>query len=577
MIYLRRTIVLIFGLLIFFGCTNDKEVVERQLILRIESEPDRLNPITSRGATASQIENFIFQPLGELDPVTLKFEPVLLEKVNKAVRDEMPGIGAVDRLDIRIKSDANWTDGRPVTYEDVLFTLKAMLNDDVGVGSKKAHFAMILAENHDENDQKFLSFYLDTAVFNADIIAMNFHIMPKHVYDSSGYMNNITLHQLVNNNFSDEDRSNLKKFADQFLSDYYSRRKIIGSGAYEIQYWNTGYEILLRKKVNWWGDNFKSSNLFKAKPEELLYKVIPDQQLAITAMKNDNVDVIGGVTPEKFSALRETQGDEFQFLTPVVPRYIYIILNNEKEELADRRVRQALAYLVDQQTIIETVMGGYASTLTAPLLPRSAAYNDNIQPYAFNPEKARNLLAEAGWEDLDDDGFVYKKTDDERKKLQIILNITGSETGRQIALLLKENFKQAGVELIIEVQKFSKTIEDMRAGNFDAVATAASQSLHEANLRPTWHSSGIGNGGGNYSRTSNPSIDEILDMLEDEETPNKRIELYHKFHELIHEETPVLFLFMPTERVLVSKKWKLNPSPRRPGYFENLAEYIPSN
>ncbi len=553
------------------SCQTERQINQNQLVIRFESEPDRLNPILSTGSYASQIEGQIFQPLAELDPITLNFEPILIERIPALVRDERQEFGPVDRLDIKIKDSARWSDGKPVSNVDVLFTLKVILTPDVKADRKRTIFSFVRGEKHDENDSKFLSLYVDTARYNAKRIALNFHILPQHIYDSVGLLNNIPLNDLIANNISSENEKSLTEFSDLFRTERFSRTTIIGSGPYELDYWNTGYEIQLKRKQNWWGDAYAENNLFKAIPKELRYRIIPDQQLAITAMANNNIDIIAGVTPEKFSVLRETQPELYQYLTPVIPRFFYIILNTESSILKDPQTRKALAFLVDQQKLIEVVMSGYGRELSAPILPMSKLYNDKIKPYPFDVQQANELLKTAGWTSFNDDGILIREREGNLEELKLDIKITGSRLGRQIALILQNNFKKAGIDLEIKAQKFSNTRQDMQKGDFNLVATAASQALGEPNLKSSWHSTSISSSGGNLSRIASDQIDKVLDDLADEENPEARIKLYHEFHSLIHEEVPVLFLLMPTECVLVSKSWHVDESARRPGYFENMA------
>lgn len=555
------------------GCGADA-VQSDQIIIRFDQEPERLNPVLSSGSGASQIENMIFQPLAEVDPFTLEQQPVLLEKLHTPVNVRDSVLGPMDRLDVQLKKDAKWTDGKPVTYKDILFTLKLFFTDALENPRFKQHLGFLIDEKHTDSDEKFISFYMDTMAFKPELILTNFHIMPAHIYDSAGVLSQFPLVDFIKDKFTEADESKLTTFANQFKSEKYSRETVIGSGPYRLKNWTTGYQIDLEKKENWWGDKYAESNLFKAKPKEINYRIIPDQQVAITAMANNNVDVISSVTPEKFSALKEVASDDYQFLTPTLPRYYYIVLNNEAVTLREKKVRQAMAHLVNQQEMIEVVMSGYGHPVTAPLIPSGPYYDQKLAPYAFDVSKAKRLLSDAGWRDSDDDGIVDKEFEGEKVDLTVDINITGGALGRQIALLLQDNFKKAGIDLQIVTKKYAESKKQMRQGTFDMVATRGTNSVQEVNLAPVWHTEGIGDGGRNLARYSNPELDKILDALELEERPSARIRLYHKLHRIIYDDVPVLYLLMPTERILVSKRWNLEPSPRRPGYFENLATPI---
>jgi peptide/nickel transport system substrate-binding protein len=544
-------------------------VEHESLVVRFQSEPDRIHPLFSRNSTSTQIEKLIFQPLAEFDPYSLELLPVLSESIPESIKITEGSYKDMNALDIRIKPDALWQDSVPVTVEDVLFTLKSILNPKVDV----ARFRNQLAFINDAAllDKKTLRIYFDANYHNAEIYLMNYFIYPKHICDPNGLLDAYSLAQLkdINAETLAEDHP-LNDFAIGFDTFDLSRRQIIGSGPYKLKYWNSGYEIALDKKDNWWGKVHEESNHFKAFPKEVKFKIIPDEQTASMALKSGQIDVLPDLSPEHFLRLMENETDRYQFLTPPLMQYYYLCLNNESEFFKDPKVRKAMVHITNIEEIINLAMKGFGKHLTGPFLPESKDYNQSLRPYDIDIAIADSLLSLAGWEDTNNDGTRDKDINGQRIELIPEINITSSTLGRQIAIILKEQFKKAGIGLDIEVQDFRKSMQDMRSDNFDIVAALNRQAPFVANLKPAWHSAGKEVGGNNLANYYNSSVDSLIEVLVYTRDIEDRMEIHRAIHGHIYNDVPVIFLLMPTERIVVSNKWQARPSTMRPGYFVNL-------
>lgn len=554
------------------GCSVRESLDQDQIVVVLQSEPDRLHPILSRSKTATQIENMIFTPLAEYDPSTLELEPLMIDQIPEPLYDSLSTTGRVLRLDINLRDSMQWSDGTPITAQDLLFTYKCLFNPEVAASRFRQELAFIRHFRIDENDPHYLAIYLDTNAIDEVHKVLNLFIYPEHVYDTSGLMYEISISSLLTGEIQSSDRDKLKEFARRFDSEYYNRERVVGNGPYTLESWTTAYEIRLTKQAGWWGNAYSErSSLFKAHPSQIIYKFIPDQQLAITALATGNADIVSNIDAEKFRVMQETSPDQYQYLTTIVPQYYYIILNNESPLLNDVQVRRALSLLVDQPHMIQVLMSGYAYALSGPMLPGSPYYDTTIRPYSYDLDSAQHLLSDAGWEDSDEDGIRDKVINDRKYDLKMRLYITGGETGRKLALVLQNQMKPAGVAIDIVVQKWNPhTMDDMKRGNFEMVASSSTQTLGPPLLKGSWHSQGKVAGGNNFSRFDDPQTDRLIDSLDVIRDSEKRIEVYHAIHKRIHEEAPVLFLMMPKQLILVSNKWNAVLSTRRPGYFEQL-------
>jgi peptide/nickel transport system substrate-binding protein len=161
----------------------------------------------------------------------------------------------------------------------------------------------------------------------------------------------------------------LKKFAIEYESVKYFREVVTGSGPYELEDWATGEYIRLKRKENWWGDQIDNRPLLlNAYPKEITYRIILDAAAAEAALKAGEIDLMAEVPAADFVSLQNDANwkDQFQFATPPLMQINYLELNTRDSILADKRIRQALAYSIDYEGIVQNVKG-LASRTTGPI------------------------------------------------------------------------------------------------------------------------------------------------------------------------------------------------------------------
>jgi peptide/nickel transport system substrate-binding protein len=567
----------IFAFLIFAGCTTDVQQKEEdfQITIRLPNEPDNLHPMFSRSAYATQIENLILYPLAEFDPFSLELSPLIIETVPKGQFQSGGPSDGQYRYDLKIREEATWEDGIPITAQDYLFSLKAAFNPKVNAPSWRGYFQDMKTVELDQEDSKKLSVYLEGKNMLSDLIVVNFNIFPKHIYDPEGLMEHLTLDEIRNPSNQDSlliNHPELEKFATAFSGVQYNREIISGAGPYKMVEWVTGESITLEKKENWWGGKVANRPpMMNGFPQRIKYSFVPDENTALTAVKDGSFDVISEVSSDAFLNLKNdpNYAEVLDFFTPSVMQYHYLELNNRNPKLSDVRVRKALAYLLDYDALIENLTSGLSMKTIGPVHPSKVYYNQDIQPIKQDIEKSKQLLTEAGWSDTNGNGTVDKVIDGQLTELDLSVIVSQRREGQQLALILKQNAAQAGINILIENRPLSQAI---RNRDFEIVPMRRRSNPYVYDPHQAWHSMSDQPGGGNYTGYRDAEADKIIDAINDEENAEKRNELYRELQaELIHDQ-PVIFLYVPLEKVIVNKRLKAQPSARRPGYFENLFE-----
>ena len=338
------------------------------------------------------------------------------------------------------------------------------------------------------------------------------------------------------------------KFAKQFNENY--DRNPMGPGAFELRDPEkdivTGERIVLKRRESFWAPD--DPEFGDAYVNRVVFRVINDREAALVAFKGGDLDLIG-LSPIQHN--RQTSGARFKARAHkkehLSPGYSYIGWNARKTVLADKKVRQALRYFIDKQSMIDKVLFGLGRPVEGSIFLERPEYNQNLPAHVFDPDKGKQLLAEAGWKDSDGDGTLDKTIDGEKRDLsfEIIAN-TGNDVRKSIGLVVIAELKQAGVKASFRQIDWTIMLDKVRKGDFDAVILGWRMSVTPPDPYQLWHSTQAVQGGSNHVAFKNAEVDEILESYRVEFDPQKRKQLMDRFQEILYDEQPYAFLFMGT-------------------------------
>ncbi len=232
--------------------------------------------------------------------------------------------------------------------------------------------------------------------------------------------------------------------------------------------------------------------------------------------------------------------------------YNYIGWNESREFFKNAAVRKAMTLAIDRKRIIQQNLGGMGDLLTGPFHKDSPSYDSSINPLPFSPYEAKRILDEEGWVDLDGDGIRDKIINGEKVPFRFSLtyyikNIQSKVICEYVSTVLKE----IGVDCQlkgVDVADLSHAFDEKK---FDALFMGWALGVPPENPRQLWHSSGAKEkGSSNAIGFANAEIDAIIETLDFEYDKEKRIALYHRFHQLIHELQPYTFLYIPKRKLI---------------------------
>jgi len=480
------------------------------LIFHLSAEPRTLNPITVEAETSTRYitTGNIFERLMEYDPDEVKLKPWLAESYETS-NDSL-------EITIRLRDDIKFSDGVPITADDVIFTYETIQNPGVDAAVSRAFY-----KNFKEVikiDNRTVKFVLNEVYWKTFEAIGLFEVLPKHIY----------------------------KFDN--AEDFNKRRTSpVGSGPYIFERWDVGQQVVLRHNENYWGH--------KPKIKKIVFKFISNDTAALQALRSGDLDYMIP-TGEQFADMAGNKefNEKFRamtYWTPGVP-YFFIGWNQELEMFKDKKVRLAMTHLVDRRAVAEQLLKGQAKVTTGPFYIYGRQSDPNIKPWPYDPEKAKKLLDEAGWVDSDGDGIRDKKGISLSFKLSYS---TGRVLYDQLAKLFKDSAAQAGVDVAADPYEWSVFVEKLQNHEFEALVVGMGGTI-ESDPYQSFHSSQITGRGDNFTSYSNPEADVLIDKARRELEPDKRYALYHRFHRLVHEEQPYTFLFIRPERRFLERRFE---------------------
>lgn len=560
------------------ACKSDKTRAVETVVVRLEADPDRLNPMLSTTGYAADVFRYIFYPLADLDPFTLKLSPVLIKALPaKSTLNEGPYKG-LSAYHFDILDEAVWDNGKPVTGYDFAFTIKAAFNPLVNAERWRAPLGFIKDVIVDEKNPKSFDVVIGEAYFLADVFIGSINVYPEYLYDSKALMRKFTLPVLMDPAASTalaEKDPSIKEFADEFNNAKYGRdvEFVSGAGPYKLAEWTTGQKLVLKKKENWWGDKLSDKNsMLQAYPKELVFKIVPDATAMISMLKDGQIDAVGSFSVSQFKEIlqNKTITEKYSISTPTVLQYLYFAINNQNPKLSDKNVRKALAHLLDLDVAIG-MLDGLAERIIGPIHPSKPYYNSKLQPLKLDVTMANKLLDEASWKDINGDGVREKNINGIVTPLDIKISLgVSSEMGKKLSLMMQENGKKAGVNIILDAREMSQVMADVKSGNYE-------MSPLKNRLDPVlddpynlWNSANIGAGGGNIVGYKNLELDKVTEDIRTAKDENARNALYQKFQEILYEDQPAIFMYAPKEPVLIAKKYtQAKPTVLKPGFVLN--------
>ena len=437
------------------------------------------------------------------------------------------------KITFHLRKGVKWHDGAPFTSADVMFTYRRMIDPRTPTAYGEDFKQVKRASAPDPHT--FVAEY--ARPFAPALASWGMHILPKHL---------------------------LEKYPD--ISKSPLNKNPVGTGPYRFVEWKTGEKTVF--DVN--------PDYFEGKPylSRVITRVISDQATMFLELKSGGVDIMT-LTPPQY--VRQTETAEFKKsfnkYKYTASGYTYLGFRLSHPFFQDKRVRQAIAHAVDKKALIDGVLLGLGQEATGPYKPGTWAYNPNVKKYPHDIGRAKALLAEAGWKEKDRDGVLVK--DGRRFEFTVLTN-AGNEARAKTAAILQQNLAEAGISMKIRTVEWAAFINEfIDKRKFDAVILGW-------NITPDpdqfdiWHSSKTGPKELNHVGFANAEVDRLLDEGRSTFDLEKRKKAYFRIQEILAEEQPYVFLYVPEALPVVHHRFRgIVPAPA--GITYNFIKwYVPA-
>lgn len=495
------------------------------LINAMTGEPSSLISMIAGESASSAISSNIFNSLLKYDK-NLELEGDLVESWQISA----------DQKTIRftLKPDLKWADGKPLTSADVLFTWQAV-TDEKNASPYASDFQLV--KKASTPDPRTFEVSYEQAYAPALDSWAGLQILPKHLLQGQ---------DLHTTNFA---------------------RKPVGSHYYKLDSWAHGENLKLSRNPN--------AVLGQAKIDQLVSRIIPDNSAQFLELMADHIDYMG-LDPIKYSRIipaRPELQEKLALYKELGNSYTYMGFNLKHKPFDDKRVRLAINYAIDKQEIIDGVYLGLGINIASPYKPGTRWSNPDIQPYPYDPVKARALLKEAGFADSDGDGVLER--DGKPFSFEIITN--QNKEREKSAVLIQRRLKEIGIDVQIRAIEWASFISRfIKTGDFDVVVLGWGLGL-DPDQYNIWHSSQQAPGQFNFIGYNNPAVDKLLEQGRLELNPDKRQKIYHEFARVLLEDSPIVYLSAGYGLTAIHKRVKGIDNPAPPAGIGHNSEdwYIP--
>ncbi|NLA61133.1 MAG: hypothetical protein GX863_08620 [Firmicutes bacterium] len=489
---------------------GEKKTVGGQIVFGLTGNPVTFNPILQTDSPSGQINSRVFSGLVRVNE-TMELVPDLAESW------EFSPDGLT--WTFKLREDVVWHDGTPFTAADVKYTYDAIKHPDY-TGIRATDFEPIKSVET-EGDYKVV---LNLENPYAPLLSkLTIGIIPKHIFETTSIKD---------------------------MKENPACMNPIGTGPYKFVEWQKDQYILLEANPDYYGEG--------PYIEKVIWKFYGDNQVMLAALEKGDIDYMGAIPPDDVERVQNALADTHEF--KVIPQngYTYIGLKQTDPILKDKLVRQALMYGTNRAQIVQEVLRGYGEVMNANIPQSSWAYaGDELNPYEYNPEKAKELLHQAGWK-VGPDGIREKNG----QKMDIkILTSTGNRILESALLITQQNWKDLGINAVVEYIEWSVLCAQyLDVAQFQAYALSWGLGV-DPDFYLFFHSAAAVDETGklvgfNDVEFKNAELDELLELGRTEMNQEIRKQKYVDDQKIVNEELPYVFLYRNNSPAAMHKKVK---------------------
>jgi peptide/nickel transport system substrate-binding protein len=408
------------------------------------------------------------------------------------------------QLTFTLRDNIKWHDGTPFTADDVVFTYHAMVHPKTPTAYKEDFRAVERIEAVDPLTVRIAY----ARPYAKALQSWSMWMLPKHLL--ARYVEEGRLREAPQN-----------------------RNMPIGTGPYRFREWRPGEKVVLTANPDY----------FEGRPfiSRIVYRVIPSQATIFLELKAKGVDTAN------LTALQYTRQTRYPAFDKAYHKYrypsatyTYFGFNLKDPRFADVRVRQAFAHAINKQALIDGVLYGLGREATGPYKPGTWVYNPNVKRYPYDLERARQLLAQAGWTERNADGLLVK---DGKPFTFTLMTNQGNDERKKVAEIIQASLKELGVGVDIRILEWASFIKEyVKKRRFEAIVLGWGIG-QDPDQYEIWHSSKTGPDDLNTISYANHEVDGLLERGRSSCFETERKKSYDRLQEILAQEQPIIFLY----------------------------------
>jgi peptide/nickel transport system substrate-binding protein len=463
----------------------------------------KITPLLSTDIYATIVQSRILESLAYRDPETLDYVPLL------ATGWQISPDGLT--ITFQIRKGVTFSDGSPFSADDVVFTYDWIMNPKIEDPRDKQ--AMERVQSVSKTNDYEVVFKFKEPYFQSFDLASSLGIMSKAFYS--------------------------KYTPEQFNN---SLGLLIGTGPYRMETptdWKpTPGRIEMIRNERYWG--------LPTSFDRLVFYQVESDATEVVMYGNGDLDVVA-VQPQTYQLMLKkpdvmARSNHFEYTSPIAG-YSYIAWNEKLDGtptvFADKRVRQAMTMLTDREGICKNILLGYATPARGPFSPLSKQDDKSLQDWGYDPDKAKALLKEAGFEDRDGSG-ILSLADGRNLSFRLTYG-SKNETTERMMRYIKDGYARAGVKAELDPEDWTIIEQKLKTRKFDAISLAWSAGI-EDDIYQMFDSSQMVEEADDFMSYASPDLDKSIRAARTTVDEAKRMELWHQCERVLHDDQPYTFL-----------------------------------
>lgn len=525
--------------------------------------PKTFNPFNSKDATSSTFADVMYDGLVTIDPVSGQYIPKLAKSFEVNGNDYI----------VHLRRGLKWSDGKPITAEDVYFTWKNIILDGYGNTSTRDSISvdgkLPTVQKIDNYTVKFTT----PKPFAPFLASLSTPIAPKHVFEPAVKKG--------------------KEFFDTFMSTNINPKDLVTSGPFKMVEYVPAQRAVYKRNPDYYVINSKGEKLPYL--DKLIYLIVGDANNEVLKFEGGELDVIGVKGPDvpRFKERQEHGDFSMVNLGPDTgTMYLSMNLNDRTDEngkpyvdpikgkwFRDLNFRKAVDLVIDRENMVYNIANGFAKPLFTPESLNSIFLNEELKPYPRDVEKAKKFLRASGFT-WDKKGRLRDK-DGNRVEFDLLTNAGNSER-EAIGVMVKQDLEDLGMKVNFKPIEFNSLVNKLLSTyEWDMVVMGLTGSPLEPNGgKNVW----LSNGALHMYNQRKPAEagvnllpwEKELDYLFEKGATalsfEDRKKYYDRYQEIIYNEKPMIYLYSPVRISAIRNKFKNVYPTSLGGIIHNIEE-----